>query len=82
MNGEGFAFNAFVSEAHASRFQRVASDEKIDWPKRKLDTRAVRRHLAAFDPEVIPVPKGFKVISLSDPTAAWTAKADKRVRFS
>lgn len=79
--GEGFAVDASVLEADASRYHGVAGDEEIDWSDPKLDTRAVREYLAALDPEPDPRRKPPKVISLSDPASAWTAKANKRVQF-
>ena len=78
---EGFAVDASVMEADASRYQGVAGDEEIDWPDPKLDTRAVHEYLAALDPEPDPNRKPPKVILLSDPCSAWTAKANKRVLF-
>jgi hypothetical protein len=52
-----------------------------DWSDPGLDTRPVREHLAALDPEPDRDRKTPKVISLSDPCSAWTAKANKRVLF-
>jgi transposase len=80
VSGEGFAVDASVLEADASRYQGTAPEE-IDWSDPKLDTRAVREYLAALDPEPDPSRKAPKVISPSDPAAAWTAKANKRVQF-
>ena len=80
VGGEGFAIDASVLEADASRYHGLAPDE-IDWNDPALDTRAVREYLAALDPEPNPARKTPKVISPSDPAAAWTAKANKRVQF-
>jgi hypothetical protein len=46
-------------------------------------TRAVKEYLAALEAETEPNPdrKLPKVISPSDPSSAWTAKANKRVQF-
>jgi len=80
VGGEGFAVDASVLEADASRYHGEAAKE-IDWSDPKLNTRAVREYLAALDPEPDPKRKTPKVISLSDPSSAWTAKANKRVQF-
>ncbi len=81
VGGEGFAVDASVIEADASRYHGVAGDEEIDWSDPKRNTRAVRDYLAALDPEPDPERKPPKAISLSDPASAWTAKANKRVLF-
>jgi len=81
VGSEGFAVDASVIEADASRYHGVAGDEGVDWSDPKRNTRAVREYLAALDPEPDPVRKTPKVISLSDPCSAWTAKANKRVLF-
>ena len=78
--GEGFAVDASVIEADASRYTGVSGTE-IDWTDPKLQTRAVREYLASLDPEPSPDRKPPKVISLADPGSAWTAKANKRVQF-
>jgi len=80
VGGEGFAIDASVLEADASRYHGLAPDE-IDWNDPALDTRAVREYLAALDPTPNLARKTPKVISPSDPAAAWTAKANKRVQF-
>jgi hypothetical protein len=81
VGAEGFAVDASVIEADASRYHGLAGDEMIDWSDPKLDTRAVREYLASLDPAPDPARKTPKVISLLDPSAAWTAKANKRVLF-
>ena len=68
-------------ETDASRYHGVADDEEIEWSDSRLKTRAVREYLAALDPVPNPDRKPPKVISLSDPSSAWTAKANKRVLF-
>jgi len=80
VGGEGFAVDASVLEADASRYHGMAPDE-IDWSDPALDTRAAREYLAALDLEPNPARKPPKLISPSDPAAAWTAKANKRVQF-
>jgi hypothetical protein len=81
VGGEGFAVDASVIEADASRYTGVDGNAEIDWSDLKLQTRAVREYLAALDPTPDPVRKPPKVISLSDPCSAWTAKANKRIQF-
>jgi transposase len=80
VGGEGFAIDASVMEAEASRYHGVAPDE-IDWTGPALNSRAVREYLAALEPSPDPARKPPKVISPSDPCSAWTAKANKRVQF-
>ena len=78
VKGEGFAVDASVIEANASRYHGQSPDE-IDWSLPERQTRAVAEFLAALDeenPQTLP-----KVISPVDPCSAWTAKANKRVQF-
>ncbi len=81
VGGEGFAVDASVLEADASRYHGVASLDELDWSDPARQSRAVREYLAALDPEPAPERKPPKVISPSDPCSAWTAKANKRVQF-
>jgi hypothetical protein len=81
VKGEGFAVDASVMEADASRYRGKAPDE-IDWSLPERQTRAVAEFLAALDDEDGNADRKLpKVISLSDPCSAWTAKANKRVQF-
>jgi transposase len=81
VKGEGFAVDASVMEADASRYHGVAPQE-ADWSKPERQTRAVREYLESLEgQEPDPARKTPKVISLSDPASAWTAKANKRVQF-
>ena len=82
VKGEGFAVDASVLEANASRYHGKAPDE-LDWTDKQRQTRAVAEYLAALDETAEPKPdrKAPKVISPSDPSSAWTAKANKRVQF-
>lgn len=81
VRGEGFAIDASVMEADASRYHGVASNEPVDWSDPAINTRAVREYLAALDPAPDKSRTTPKVVSLSDPCSAWTAKANKRVLF-
>jgi len=83
VKGEGFAVDARVMEANASRYHGKAPDE-IEWAEPERQTRAVKEYLAAIEAESGPNPdrKPPKVISCGDPCcSAWTAKANKRVKF-
>src|SRR5215472_1557056 len=103
VKGEGFAVDASVMEANASRYHGKAPDE-LDWTEVQRQKRAVAEYLAALETEAIgsqdEIDRGngagdgpdggceprserkpAKVISPSDPSAAWTAKANKRVLF-
>ncbi len=82
VKGEGFAVDASVMEADASRYHGKAPEE-IDLSKIERPSRAVREYLETLDEswELEPGRKLPKVISPSDPSSAWTAKANKRVQF-
>jgi transposase len=81
VRGEGFAVDASVMEADASRYRGKAPDE-IDWSAPERQTRAVAEFLSGLDDEVANADrKPPKVISPTDPCSAWTAKANKRVQF-
>src|ERR1700752_3331854 len=81
VKGEGFAVDASVMEADASRYHGKAPDE-IDWSLPERQTRAVAEFLAALDDEDAEADrKPPKVISPGDPCSAWTAKANHRVQF-
>jgi len=98
IKGEGFAADASVIEANASRYHGKAPDE-LDWTDAQRQKRAVAEYLAGLEAEIEAQPEGGgggssygepppglnrkapKVISPSDPSSAWTAKANKRVQF-
>jgi len=81
VKGEGFAVDASVIEADASRYHGKAPSE-IDWSVPERQTRAVAEFLTALDDEGADADrKPPKVISPVDPCSAWTAKANKRVQF-
>src|ERR1700752_743943 len=81
VKGEGFAVDASVMEADASRYHGKAPDE-IDWSLPERQTRAVAEFLTALDDDdPVANRKLPKVISPGDPCSAWTAKANKRVQF-
>jgi transposase len=82
IKGEGFAVDASVMEANASRYHGKAPED-LAWTDKQRQARAVQEYLAALDEAAEPNPdrKPPKVISPSDPSSAWTAKANKRVQF-
>jgi IS5 family transposase len=81
VKGEGFAVDASVIEADASRYRGKAPDE-IDWSAPERQTRAVAEFLSSLDDEDSDTDRKLpKVISPTDPCSAWTAKANKRVQF-
>jgi transposase len=81
VKGEGFAIDASVMEANASRYHGQAPGE-IDWSTPERQTRAIAEFLSSFDDENPDAERKLpKVISPTDPCSAWTAKANKRVQF-
>ncbi len=82
VKGEGFAVDASIITADASRHHRI-SPEEADWSKPERQTRAVREYLSALEAEAPdPARKTPEVLSPSDPAAAWTAKAHLQVQFA
>src|SRR5215475_6992426 len=73
VKGEGFAVDASVIEADASRYHAKTPDE-IDWSEPKRQTRAVTEFLSALDDDDSNDERKIpKVISPADPCSAWTA---------
>ena len=83
VGGEGFAIDASVIEADASRFKRVVGSE-ADWSSPARQTRAVREYLVALDGEQSPhnPEREPSALSPSDPASAWTTKGRLRVQFA
>lgn len=82
VGGEGFAIDASVIKADASRARGVPSAEASGWTAGEAPTRAVREYLQALDaanptpedePPEEPPSTPPKNISLTDPEARWTA---------
>jgi transposase len=74
IKGEGFAVDASVIEADASRYHGKAPDE-IDWSTPARQTRAVAEFLTALDDDDADADRKLpKVISPVDPCSAWTAR--------
>ncbi len=75
VGGEGFAVDANVIEADASRFARIKGAE-VNWSEQQLARRAVREFVAALESENTPTnpERAPKALSPTDPCAAWTAR--------
>ena len=69
VKGEGFAVDASIIRADASEDNAVEAANLIDWSDPKTASRPVTEYLNAFDQDGAP----RKKISLTDPTARWTA---------
>jgi len=82
VGGEGFAVDASVIEADASRFQRIEG-AKIDWSEQQLARHAIKEYVAALESENSPLnpDKLPKALSPSDPAAAWTTRGRNKVMF-
>lgn len=74
VRGEGFAADASMIKADASRHRNRTGDGGIDWGDPEQASRPVREYLAALE-QANPIPPSPKRISLTDPTATWTAAA-------
>ena len=95
VSGEGFAIDASVIEADASR-GRKADGKLASWPEDEKITRPVREYLAALDQAMqAEVSSGIdhdtppgnpaaepKATSLTDPAAAWTNKGQMKAVFA
>ena len=82
VGGEGFAVDATVIEANASRFQRVEGAE-VDWTPEQRAKRPVQEYLVALESENPPInpDQPPRAMSPSDPAAAWTTRGRHKVMF-
>ncbi len=82
VGGEGFAVDASVIEADASRFARIKGSE-IDWSEQQLARRAVEEYVEALESQNPPInpDRPPKAMSPSDPCAAWTTRGRHKVMF-
>ena len=87
VGGEGFAVDASVIEADASRFKRIEGSE-IDWTDAQRAQRPIREYLTALDGENAPTnpaptnpERAPKALSPTDPAAAWTTRGRHKVMF-
>ncbi len=72
VKGAGFAVDASIIKAHASRQRGVAGDE-VDWRDPVLSNRAVREYLEALDGEALAeaLPKKISLTDLQSPAQIW-----------
>ena len=79
---EGFAVDASVIEADASRFKRIEGSE-IDWTDAQRARRPIREYLTALDGDNAPThpERAPKALSPTDPAAAWTTRGRHKVMF-
>jgi transposase len=70
VGGEGFAVDASVVKADASRARRVSGDE-FGFAQHEHASRAVREYLAGLDEQAEQATRYS--VSLTDPGAVWTA---------
>ena len=82
VGGEGFAVDASVIEADASRYKRVEG-AAIEWTEAERSRRPVREYLAALDGGAAPTnpERAPKAMSPTDPAAAWTTRGRHKVMF-
>jgi len=82
VGGEGFAVDASVIEADASRFARIEGSD-IDWTDKQRAQRPIAEYLTALDGESAPTTaqRKPKALSPTDPTAAWTTRGRHKVMF-
>ncbi len=82
VGGEGFAVDASVIEANASRFQRVKGAQ-VEWTDEQRARRPVSEYLVALESENPPTnsERAPKAMSPTDPTAAWTTRGRHKVMF-
>ena len=82
VGGEGFAVDASVIEADASRYKRVEG-AAIEWTETERSRRPVREYLAALDGGEAPTnpDRAPKAMSPTDPAAAWTTRGRHKVMF-
>jgi transposase len=69
VRGEGFATDASLIRADASRKRSAEGDEDIDWSDPAVASRPVAEYLEAVERQNRPP----KTISLTDPGARWTS---------
>ena len=82
VGGEGFAVDASVIEADASRFARIKGAE-VEWTPEQRVSRPVQEYLVALESENPPTSpdRAPTALSPSDPCAAWTARGRYKVMF-
>lgn len=83
VGGEGFAVDASVIEADASRFERIEG-RAVDWTEKQMSRRAIREYVDGLESATPPINPGRppKALSPSDPCAAWTTRGRHKVMFA
>jgi transposase len=72
VGGEGFAVDASVIRADASRGDRVEGTDEIDWSDAERARQPIREYLVSLDQDSSPE-KPDRRISRTDPQSRWTA---------
>jgi len=82
VGAEGFAVDASVIEADASRFKRIEG-AVVEWTDEERARGPIREFLTALESENPPInPKQPpKAMSPTDPAAAWTTRGRHKVMF-
>jgi len=82
VGGEGFAVDASVIEADASRFQRVEGAH-VEWTQKQRSRRAIKDYVEALESQNPPTnqTRKPKAMSPTDPAAAWTTRGRNKVMF-
>lgn len=78
VKGEGFAVDASLIRANASEARAIDRGDLVDWSDPAIASRPVTEYLDAIDQDGAP----RKKISLTDPSARWTAAVGGRARFT
>jgi len=78
VKGEGFAVDASLIRANASEARAADKGDTVDWSDPEIASRPVSEYLDAIDQDGAP----RKKISLTDPSARWTAAVGGRARFT
>ena len=71
VKGEGFAVDASIVAADASRQHSVGPGKPIDWTAERQASRAAKEYLAALDDEEVDQPAS-RTLSLTDPQSRLT----------
>ena len=79
VGGEGFAVDASIVKADASRWRHHDEDDD-DWGNGR--SRAVREYLDALDESSPTRGKSTKKVSSTDPSASWTAATGDRAFYA
>jgi transposase len=91
VKAEGFAIDASIIKADASRFSAVPGTQTVDWGHAAGQSRAVREYLrgleeanpvSADDVEPTEPSATPKKISLTDPASSWTAASGSPAFFA